>query len=376
MVSPVAETRTARYELLDAMRGIAILAVLFLHFSERGVESRDQLIHSRIWPVLQHGYLGVQLFFVISGYCIMAAVSTASSKDSGVSYFTSRRLQRIFPPYWASLVLVIGAGLATGLLLKTPWSTVFPLKPWEWLANVFLMQEQVGAKEANMVSWSLSIELQFYLVMGAGLLVSPKTAEVWLIFVSILSAAFALSHAVPLTGWVLNYWAEFACGIAAYFWITRRWQWSWTPWLLVAGAAVEMLGSIAEHQVWVLSNGRFIPGIRIAVCMGVMATMIQLYRFDAMLCQKRIVRNLMAVGTISYSLYLIHVPVGTRVFNLGQRLTGLSGCWWLLYFAISLLASAIVGVLFFRWCEQPWMNTYSMKSQSRTGLRPLVTDPK
>jgi peptidoglycan/LPS O-acetylase OafA/YrhL len=372
MVSPVAETRTARYELLDAMRGIAILAVLFLHFSERGVESSDQLVHSRIWPVLQHGYLGVQLFFVISGYCIMAAVSTASAKDSGVSYFTTRRLRRIFPPYWASLVLVIAAGLVTGLLLKTPWSTVFPLKPWEWLANVFLMQGPLQATDANLVYWSLSIELQFYLVMAACLLMSPKISEIWLVFVGFVSVVLALTHVVPLTGWVLNYWAEFACGIAAYFWITRRRQWSWTPWLLVAGAAVEMLGSIAEHHVWVLSNGRFIPGIRIAVCLGIMAAMIQLYRFDAMLCQKKFVRNLMAVGTISYSLYLTHVPVGTRVFNLGQRLTGLSGCWWLLYFAISLLASAIVGVLFFRWCERPWMNSpISQKSRPHKSLIPV-----
>ena len=355
-VSWMVEVRTSRYELLDAMRGIAILLVMFLHFSERGVESGDQVVHSRVWPVLQHGYLGVQLFFVISGYCIMAAVSTASLKTSSLALFTVRRLRRIFPPYWASLVLVVVAGLATRFLLKTPWETIFPLSAWEWLANVFLMQGPLQAQDANLVYWSLSIELQFYVVMATGLLLTPKMAEVWLMLTAATSAILSITHAVPLTGWVLNYWAEFECGIAAYFWITRSARLPWTPWLLMAAACLEMLCSFAEHTTLVMSNGRYIPGIRIAVCLAVMCMMILVYHLDARLCQKKPFRVLMGIGTISYSLYLTHVPVGTRVFNLGQRFTGLSGLWWLLYFGLSLVASAIVGMLFFRTCERPWMN--------------------
>ena len=107
------DRQSARFELLDALRGIAILAVMLLHFAERGVDSGDQLIYARVWPVLQHGYLGVQLFFVISGYCITAALYNAIERMNSFQYFLVRRLRRIFPPYWASMVLVVVLGFIT-----------------------------------------------------------------------------------------------------------------------------------------------------------------------------------------------------------------------------------------------------------------------
>ena len=353
----MAETRTARYEFLDALRGIAILLVLLLHFAERGVNSEDSLVHDKVWPVLQHGYLGVQLFFVISGYCITAAVASAAQKANSVHLFATRRLRRIFPPYWASILFVVLAGLATRVLMKTPWETIFPLATWEWIANIFLLQGPLQAQDANLVYWSLSIELQFYIVMAIGLLMSSKTAETWFVFVSLLSAILATTHAVPLTGWVLNYWSEFACGIAAYFWITRTATRPSTPWLLVAFASLEMLWSFYEQPVLTLPSGRFIPAIRIAFCLLTMLTMIVLYQKDSYLCRFRMVRAFMGIGAISYSLYLTHVPVGTRIFNLGQRLTGLDGVLWLPYFGLSLIASFLVGLLFFRLCERPWLNS-------------------
>jgi peptidoglycan/LPS O-acetylase OafA/YrhL len=106
-----------------------------------------------------------------------------------------------------------------------------------------------------------------------------------------------------------------------------------------------------------LPNGRFVPAIRIAFCLLVMLVMIVLYQKDSVLCRIRLVRALMATGAISYSLYLTHVPVGTRIFNLGQRLTGLDGLFWLPYFGLSLLASGMIGLIFFRLCERPWMNS-------------------
>jgi peptidoglycan/LPS O-acetylase OafA/YrhL len=373
-VTLVAEARTARYEFLDALRGIAILLVVLLHFAERGVESEDSIVHDKVWPVLQHGYLGVQLFFVISGYCIMAAVASAAQKANSVQLFAARRLRRIFPPYWASILFVVFAGLATRILLNTPWETIFPLAAWEWIANIFLVQEVSGARDpGNFVYWSLSIELQFYVILAICLLMSRKSAETWLVLISLLSAILATTHAVPLTGWVLNYWSEFACGIAAYFWITRTATRSATPWLLVAFAFLEMLWSFYEQPVLTLPSGRFIPAIRIAFCLLVMLLMIVLYQKDSDLCRIRMVRALMATGTISYSLYLTHVPVGTRIFNLGQRITGLDGLLWLPYFGLSLLASGLIGLIFFRLCERPWMNSPLQQKMASPPESVLVT---
>ena len=366
----MAEPRSARYELLDALRGIAILAVLLLHFSERGRESGDHILHARLWPVLQHGYLGVQLFFVISGYCITAAVGAAAGKSSPVWYFLIRRLRRIYPPYWASMLLVLGLGFLTIVVLQTPRATVFPLELWEWFSNVALLQGPLQARDANLVYWSLSIELQFYLLMAVCLLLTPRLAEVWLVLVSAASCWIACRHSIPLTGWVLNYWSEFACGIAVYYWITHRNQFSLTPWLLVTASGIEMSASFFEHDSLTFPDGRFIPGVRVAFCLIVMVIMLGLHAKDRQIVEWPVMRFLSRVGLISYSLYLIHVPIGTRVFNLGQRVTGLQGCWWVLYFLLSLVCAALTGMLFFRWFELPWLNTAAVKASERSAIVP------
>ena len=83
---------------------------------------------------------------------------------------------------------------------------------------------------------------------------------------------------------------------------------------------------------------------------------VALYPYDIRLTRTRWARCASIFGIISYTLYLIHVPISIRVFNIGERLTGLQGWRWLAYAAVAFAFTMVVGTLFFRYCERPWLN--------------------
>lgn len=362
--------RTARYELLDVLRGVAILLVMVLHFTERGRVASESRIHDLLWPITSHGNLGVQLFFVISGYCITAALYATAAKPNAWRTFLVRRARRIYPPYWWSLVLVLGLGCVTCLVTRKPWGDVFPLTARDWLLNVALLQQPFQAPDANLVYWSLSIEVQFYAVMSLCLF-RFRWTEPFLWAVSIVSAALLISPQGSIAGTVFAYWPQFACGIAAYYFITRENRFAVTPWLLtaltVATLVAQMLGPAASsHAVFTDL------AVKLAVCLASLVLLVMLYPFDGRLTAWSGLRPLAWLGTLSYSLYLIHVPIGTRVFNLGERLTTLQGERWLAYAAAAFVASLVAGVVFHRLFEKPWMNA----SPAPPTLKPASFTPQ
>src|SRR6267154_4056257 len=89
-----------KYKLLDPARGLAALAVVFFH---RGVI--PLYIHPVDW-VVHYGEVGANIFFVISGYVIFQSMERRSSEGArGCWTFIKKRFRRIYPPFWASLII-------------------------------------------------------------------------------------------------------------------------------------------------------------------------------------------------------------------------------------------------------------------------------
>lgn len=350
-----------RYRLLDPLRGLAIISVMLLHFCERGIESSDNIIHARLWTVVQHGYLGVQMFFVISGFCISAALYGSMNKKFPLRHFLHRRLRRIFPPYWASLTLVVILGFLTILILDTPIQTVFPLTTGDWICNILLIQGPMHATDANLVYWSLSIELQFYLVMAVALLWSRYT-EVWLVIFSSLSFSIQIysnSSSLPIWGTIFAHWSEFLCGIAGYYWITGNGKSRLLPWLLVGFVFGEILIHSSELNILLLQGddtAKPSKAIKLCFCLCCLSLMLACQSIDAAVCRTKFASLLQFFGLISYSLYLTHVPVGTRLFNFTDRVIGLDGLKWTIPALAAIFLSTAFAMVFYRWCERPWIS--------------------
>jgi peptidoglycan/LPS O-acetylase OafA/YrhL len=163
---------TDRIESAEILRGLAAFAVAWFHFTcgNRAFLSEGSLL----WLSGSRGYLGVHLFFVISGFVIPYSLSRRkyAFPDDALAFFV-RRLVRLEPAYLCSIVLTVGlwalSAMIPGSEAVLPPLTIFRsmvlqiayLAPWShvpWILPVY---------------WSLAIEIQYYLFM---IVMSPLSA--------------------------------------------------------------------------------------------------------------------------------------------------------------------------------------------------------
>lgn len=167
-----------RSEALDAVRGIAISAVIGYHF----------------WPsVLPSGFIGVELFFVLSGYLIGGILLDNRRAHGYFGVFYWRRAFRILPLYWILLTISTAKILPKWVFLvfgqNVGWSFVTPFPNGSDLS----------------ITWSLAVEEQFYLVLPLLIYMLPQRALVCVLWVCVIAAplwrfGFFLS-AFPSAAW-------------------------------------------------------------------------------------------------------------------------------------------------------------------------------
>lgn len=152
---------------LDAVRGAAILLVLVFHFSSygHGLAPTPLLVDRLYYLVSRAGWVGVDLFFVLSGFLITGILYDAKGSDHYFRNFYLRRVLRIFPLYYGSLLV---------LVVVLPW--LFPASAglqairrdaiwyWTYLSNIQIAYDGWPAFAAIGHFWSLAVEEQFYLL--------------------------------------------------------------------------------------------------------------------------------------------------------------------------------------------------------------------
>jgi peptidoglycan/LPS O-acetylase OafA/YrhL len=148
---------------LDTLRGIAVLLVLFFHgfgfrYGLRGLSGFPKLFVAATLP----GWMGVNLFFVLSGFLITGILLDTKSKAGYYRTFYTRRALRILPLYYAVLILL-------AILTRTGWvnreaSWAFLGLSFFYLSNVTVL---LGVPMQYGVLWSLAVEEHFYLLWPA-----------------------------------------------------------------------------------------------------------------------------------------------------------------------------------------------------------------
>lgn len=159
---------------LDGIRGLAVVLVLFCHgtqrpFGELANEAMGGSLDRAVLSLARICFTGVDLFFVLSGFLITGILFDAKGKDRYFTNFYARRTVRIFPLYYAFLVVFLVIWPHTPEI----WSQGFGARPapdiWYWLYHSNYAQawyKYMGTPTEHVlhVSWSLAIEEQFYLV--------------------------------------------------------------------------------------------------------------------------------------------------------------------------------------------------------------------
>jgi peptidoglycan/LPS O-acetylase OafA/YrhL len=370
--------RCPRYASLDLWRGVACLFVLLHHatmYSRFWLEgehipadSRGDLA-SQIVAVTSVLWLGVPMFFVISGYCISATADATRRRGHPLTVYFIRRFRRIYPPYWAALLLIV---LVTGVmdryLLPGLWTDDFfgiprpeTLNAWQWLGNLTLTEKWrwhlVGGPPQMFhgLAWSLCYEEQFYAVVGLLLAFAPQRFFLGAALATVVT--MAVSFLVPWAktqGFFFDgHWLGFAAGILLYYRINyagRLGGWALTG-ILLAGVLLygwyffPVRGPHAN-----LGEANFVS-LAFALLLAL------LHPWDGRLAAAPLFRPLMFCGTMCYSLYLIHWPVakGTAhgLYMLGVRTdTGIV----LVTIPLSIAVSVAASWLFYRLVEKRFLN--------------------
>ena len=317
-----------RQECVEVLRGIACFSVMWFHLTNGNTLSPQG---SLLEASGAYGYLGVQLFFVISGFVIPYSLSrrgyTVNRDGLG---FLFRRIVRIEPAYIASLVFLVvlraasavtpgshaampGKDLAGPLILHLAY-----LAPWfdvPWLNDAY---------------WSLAIEFQYYIAMlfFAPLLLSKRRVLVY----TFMLVTMVLPLIVHDGRTLFPYLPLFGLGFVRYLAVRQ----------FLTFAELSLLTVIMLGLCWFTLDHpqTFVAAFAFAFLFLPLTRPVPLLSF---------------LGTISYSLYLVHIPIQGRIINLATRLPATT----LIQYAAVLFAVTlpILGAYWFwRLVEKPSAN--------------------
>ena len=165
-IAPEASPLPRHLPVLDGIRGVAVLVVMVFHFGR----FRAEILPDRAFQmIVESGWAGVDLFFVLSGFLITGILFDAKGLPTYFRNFYTRRALRIFPLYYAYLALFI---VALPLAFPGRYDSLVEAQGWFWayLSNLFVAREGWLSSPSSIGGnhfWSLAVEEQFYLVWPA-----------------------------------------------------------------------------------------------------------------------------------------------------------------------------------------------------------------
>ncbi|MFI1259119.1 acyltransferase family protein [Streptomyces netropsis] len=355
---------------LDGLRLLAALMVMVYHYAALygGWGRHPRSVFPCLYTVARYGWLGVEIFFMISGFAICLSTWGRSLGEFAVS-----RISRIYPAYWIAVLL-------TASVVVT-WPQVRRVSDWEAIpVNLTIVQEALGVANVDGVYWTLFMELKFYLLFAtvAAFGITYRKCilfcGVWL-FTGLIGV---VDGPEALGAWAMPGFAPyFVAGIA--FSLIHRFG----PNILLWGIAVFSF-ILAEHGLGerLADNrdaGHAMPAwpaqVAVLAAFAIIAVM-ALGRLSTIRW-----RWLAPAGALTYPLYLIHQHIGmTLIYALRDRLPALA-----LVLGITVLMLGVSWVLH-RWCERPlasWLRKALQRSveEVRCGAhkavaaRPLALPP-
>jgi peptidoglycan/LPS O-acetylase OafA/YrhL len=343
-----------RLSFVDALRGVAATGVLLFHALEgHHVTAFFASLPAWLQFPVEHGSLGVPIFFVLSGFVISHSLYHQRMSLNLLGRFSLRRSLRLDPPYWFAIALSLAFGaLSTAVvadheLVRHSWAQV--------IAHLFYLQDIIGYGDINSVFWTLCYEVQFYFAYAILLLLGrndPAKRFQGQQMAVLLVGAMAVSLLWPLglgpqlpAGLFPPLWHAFLLGVGAY------WTWRDRGALPFFTAYGLVIGAIAY-----LNRNDFD-----AACVATAALLYMVGAADKLATAANW-RWLQFLGAISYSLYLIHNPITGASFRVGYMVTGRSMIWEAVWWLVSLAACIIFASAMWWAIERPSLRLARMLS--------------
>lgn len=316
MTKPETAAPSLRLETLDALRLLAALAVVLFHFGFRGLTlGLTDVSLPAYEPVLKYGYLGVQLFFVISGFVIAYSAEGRTPFQFGVARFA-----RIYPTFVLCMTI-------TFLVVVTFGAPRLQATPVQWAANLLIKPELIGKPSLDGSYWSIFYEVVFYAwvfaFMAAGRFRRanyPVIVIAWLL-ISVIDRATIASGVLRYL-LLTDQSAFFCAGLVLYAAFRDGYDRKIVA-LLALCTAVAIFQSLQlaqwNRENYHVSYSDLVVGL---VCIAIIATVAAAIRLPRLPLPSGL---MLAIGGLTYPLYLLHQHIGYVAFNhAGQALQPLA----------------------------------------------------
>lgn len=363
-----------RLEHIDGLRALAALYVVIHHIFLYMPDGSLTGAALKVGRFTGYGHFSVDVFIVLSGFCLMLPVIRNRVELSGGALkFFRKRARRILPPYYAVMALsLVLIWLFIGKPVGPMWKNSVPVTAGGLVAHLLLVQDWFSGinHQINYVLWSISVEWRIYFLF-------PVLIYCWRRFGPLqtvgVTAAVSTLLLIPLGytpidhtagGVSVQYYGLFAFGMLAAGLghssepVLARWR-RVVPWpvLWVALSAVVLAGDKGYvHQIrlpWQVED--VLVGLA-TLCLLVAVTPGESRDSCRWLRNALGWRPLAFVGMFSYSLYLVHAPVLELIWVYVVHPLHLAPARALMLFGVvGMIVVVGVAYLFFLVCERPFI---------------------
>jgi len=255
--------------------------------------------------VSRYAYMGINFFFVVSGFVIFMSIEKGSARR-----FLASRFSRLFPAYWAALCLTTIVTLLIG-------AEVFTIIPWQFITNITMVNELFGEKAIDSAYWTLFIELQFYLLVYILLVFGLMKYIQHIIAAALILSLVALFLPIAQTNnmWtdIFPHWSGyFACG--GVFYLLRR---DGINYYRLSLLAIAFLYVLKQSTLFgQLMSGWFQIEFNLYIIAAINSVFFAIFCITAF-CQEHFMRKPWCYyfGILTYPLYLVHQHIGYMIFN-------------------------------------------------------------
>lgn len=342
-----------RFEALDSLRGVCAVLVVMFHMPVAS--------HWRDWGLVQHGYLFVDYFFVLSGFVIAHAYAHRLKTTVDAGRFMVRRLGRVWPLHALMLAAFVGLELVR---LWTHFDGATPFTRDRSIESIFTNLLLIQAFNIhpsltwNGPAWTLSVEVGCYVVF-AGLVLATPRAWRWIgAALAVVGAVIVLTQAKRY----MNTTYDFAFPRAVYgFFLGALLQAFWTGLPRLKGAAATALEIATVVGICVFIGYATGPTTVLVTLLFLFSVQVFAGE-DGALSRLLDSRPLVTLGRWSFAIYMVHMFVLVVTLIIGRKLDWLPqgrridfGSVWLNdLFAIGLFGMIVVlAVLAHRFVERP-----------------------
>jgi peptidoglycan/LPS O-acetylase OafA/YrhL len=294
----VAAINKNRFEYIDALRVVGAASVISFHYFSNGI-SNGSVTSIGLTPfseIAKYGYLGVQLFFVVSGYLILMSTNRSAWE------FAKGRVKRIYPLYWMAIILITAITYLPTLSKNQPDFL-------QILASITMFPTAFDQGWIDGAHWFMLIEIQFYLLIFVLLKLRagkhlPTIFPIWAIVI-LIWYVFDLNR---FNIWYLYGPFSFICGGAIIYSIKQS---GWNL-LRVVGLIAAITGGLYSR----LGSLDYLSEIRNTQYSATVVTVIVLIIFGLLLLtllpkiSNMHIPGAVFLGAITYPLFLIHGRLG------------------------------------------------------------------